>query len=298
MRIREQREDIWGRAHTLSFHGVLLHAESRYQECIDKCREAIQLFERSGDYWELTTSRYEVALSLYRLGDLHGAIEEAQRTRQIGLDIGDRQASGMPLDVWVRASRGQVPAEILQSELNVEREDPQTESQLLLAEGVRLIYAGELQQAVATLEQANRVANSAGIRHAWVAAILPWLATARRMQLAAALADRSPQRRKLAKQARRATRRAHRLAKSFKNELPHVLREHGLLAALQGKHRRAKAFFDRSLSVAEAQDARYEQAQTLLERGKHGAEAGWPGAADDMQRAREMQRAIFGEDAA
>lgn len=292
LEIREAFGDTWGRAHSLSFHGIVLYAEGRFSECIEKCREAIRLFERTGDYWEMTTARYEIALSLYRLGDLRGAVAEAKRTRRIGLEHGDDQASGMSLDVWVRASRGQVRAATVQSEVNRKREDPQTTSQVLLAEGVRQLYAGELEQGTAVLEQALKVAMTAGIRHAWVATIVPWLATARRLQVEQALGRVPARKRQLLRRASWAARRARWIARSFKNELPHALRESALVAAMQGKPQAAKKLFDRSIAVAEQQQARYELAQSLLARGEIGREVGWATADKDMSDAVEMLREI------
>ena len=292
LQIRQQRGDTWGHAHSLSFHGVVFYAQSRFSECVKMCREAIRLFERTGDYWEMTTARYEVALSLYRLGDLRGAVEEAQRTREIGRAYGDRQAAGMPLDVLVLASRGRVPAEIVQSELESDRNDPQTSAQVMLAEGVRLLYAGEIDEAVIMIERAHQVVSSAGIRHAWVATILPWLATARRRQVEET-SDRTPDaRRKFMKQARRAARRAGWVAFSFRNELPHALRESALLAAMQGNARKARNLLDRSFVVASEQQARNEQALTLQARGEIGEELGWPSATSDLAQAEEMLREI------
>lgn len=292
LQIREERGDIWGRAHSLSFRGAVSCAQARFAECIAMCSEAIRLFERTGDYWEMTTARYQVALSLYRLGDLRGAVEEAQRTREIGRAHGDQQAAGMPLDVWVLASRGRVPAEIVQSELARDRNDSQTTAQIMLAEGVRLLYAGQLEEAATMIERARQVVWKAGIRHAWVAAISPWLATVRRRQVEET-SDRTPDARQtFMQQAIRAARRARWVARSFRNEMPHALRESALLAAMQGKPRQARTLFDRSLAVAQAQQARHEQAQTLQARGEIGQELGWSSAASDLAQAKELFREI------
>ncbi len=288
LEIREQHADTWGKAQSLSFQGVVLYAESRYSECIRNCREAIRLFERTGDYWEMTTARYEIALSLYRLGDLRGAVEEAQRTREIGRAHGDRQAAAMPLDVLVLASRGRISAEIVHAELASDRNDPQTSAQVLLAEGVRLLYAGELAAAAESIQAAQRVVAQAGLRHAWVAAITPWLATVRRQQVEAT-SPRAPQaRRRYLQQACRVARRARWVARFFGNELPHALRESGLLAAICGNPRQARKYLDRSLAVARSQQARHEEGQTLLARGELGEQLGWEGAGDDLRLANRI----------
>jgi two-component system sensor kinase len=198
----------------------------------------------------------------------------------------------MPLDVWVLASRGKVPAEILRTELNRDRNDPQTSAQVLLAEGVRLFYAERLEEAAKALERAYQVADKAGIRHAWVAAILPWLATVRRRQVVQ-VTNRTPAaKRKFMKLAKRAARSARLMAWLFNNELPHALRESALLRAMQGKTRAAKKLFDRSVALAVRQQARYEQALSLRARGEIGKEVGWPTADQDLSLAGEMLREI------
>src|SRR5207302_2795374 len=105
--IRKSLGDLWGQGQSLHFFGIILYASSRFQECIEKCREAIRLLERTGDQWEVNIARYQIAASLYRLGDLASAVAHAKAMHQSGLDLGDAQASGISLDVWARAGLGQ-----------------------------------------------------------------------------------------------------------------------------------------------------------------------------------------------
>src|SRR5262249_10074006 len=155
---------------------------SRFRECIQRCREAVRLLERTGDYWEVNIARYQIAASLYRLGDLGGALAEARTMYQSGLDLGDAQASGISLDVWARAALGQLPAEIIQAELDRPTGDVQRTAQVLAAKGVCLVYQGLPEQAAAVFARAQEQVAKAGIRNAWVAPLLPWLATALRQQ--------------------------------------------------------------------------------------------------------------------
>ena len=117
---------------------MLLYARAEYAECIERCREAVRLLEQTGDYWEVHIARYQVAASLYRLGDLAAAVEEAKRVHQSGLDLGDEQASGIILDVWARAANGDLPASLVRTELDRERHDAQGIAEVLMAEGVRV----------------------------------------------------------------------------------------------------------------------------------------------------------------
>ncbi|HMC90376.1 MAG TPA: GAF domain-containing protein, partial [Gemmataceae bacterium] len=290
--IRKTLGDLWGQGQSLHFYGVVLYASSRFHECIEKCREAVRLLERTGDYWEVNIARYQIAASLYRLGDLRGAVAEAQKMHQSGQELGDAQASGISLDTWARASLGRVPPEILQAELNRPREDMQATAQVLAAEAVRLLYDGRPAEAAAVLERGQRLIKKAGIKNAWVSPLLPWLATALRRQIEETTDLIPARRRALARRACKVARRAVDLARSFQNDLPHALREHALLLAMRSRVRQARRLFSQSLAVAERQGARYELAQTLLAFGKVGVEAGWPGAADDVARAEQTLRAL------
>jgi two-component system sensor kinase len=289
--IRKALGDLWGQGQSLHFHGVVLYACARYREAIDRCREAIRLLGRTGDQWEVNIARFQVGASLYRLGRLREAVEEAQRMYQSGLDLGDAQASGISLDVRSRASLGRVPSEIIQAELARKSEDVQRAAQVWLAEAVRLLSGGEAGDAAGVLQQAADRLNSAGVMNAWVAPVLPWLATALREQ-AERLTDRVPNRRRaLLARAWRAARRAARLSGRFPNEQPHALRELGLLSALRGDARRALRYLDEAVAVARALNARYELALTRRARAELGVELGRPEAAGELIESRlELQQ--------
>jgi PAS domain S-box-containing protein len=293
--IRKELGDLWGQGQSLHFHGVVLYASSRFEECIAKCREAVRLLERTGDYWEVHIARYQIAASLYRLGRLAEAVTEAQRLHRSGLELGDAQASGISLDVWARASLGRVPAEVVEAEL-ARPGDVQRTAQLVVAQGARLIHAGRPQEAAEVLAHAHRLAREAGVKNAWVAPLLPWLATALRRQIEQSQDVTPRRRRRLLCQARAAARQGLRRSRRlFGNELPHALRENALLCAMQNQLRRARRFFDESLAVAERQGAVYEHAQSLLARGRVGRELGWPGAAEDVAQAEKTLSTLEAE---
>ena len=102
------------------------------------------------------------------------------------------------------------------------------------------------------------------------------------MQVEAVGAWAPRHRRRALRHLRRTLRRARRTAFSYRNNQPHARREAGLAAALAGRHRQARRLLDRSLEVARAQQARHEEALTLVARGRAGGPAGWPDAADDL----------------
>ncbi len=83
-------------------------------------------------------------------------------------------------------------------------------------------------------------------------------------------------------------RAALRFSRAYRDNLPHALREAGLLAAIQGLPERVRDLLNRSMAVAGEQKAQHELAQSLLARGKVGELQGWSGASEDLRRARDL----------
>jgi two-component system sensor kinase len=265
LEIRRDLGDVWGQGPLLHYYGIVLYAASQFSLCIDKCQQAIELLDRTGDFWELNMARYQVAASRYRLGDLAGAREEAQKMHQSGLDLGDAQASGLAVDILSKAACGRVPREVIQNELDRPRgADAQTTSQVFQAEGVRLLAENDFRAAAGAFQQGWEIARRAGIKNTYVVPCLPWLATSLRREAERCRETDPAEGRRLLRQARRAARHGLRLARKFQNDLPHCLRELGLIALATGHPRNARRLFDESLAIAAQQGARYEHAQTAL----------------------------------
>lgn len=292
--IRRQLGDLWGQGQSLHFYGVVLYAASRYHECIERCREAIRLLERTGDRWEVNTATWHVAFSLYRLGELGQAVELSQQLHAAALDIGDLTAAGISLSGWSRASGGRIPPELVRAELERRNEDAHTATEVHLAEAVRLLGEHRLDEAATTLEAAASIARRGGLRHEYVAPVAPWLATARRRQAESISTYDPAERRAALRRAVRAVRRARRLSRSFANNAPHALREQALVDTMRGRSRRARRRFAQSLAEAERTGARYEAALTRQARGRVGAAHGWPGADEELGRTDEEIAALEG----
>ena len=291
LEIRRELGDWWGQGQSHVYFAVVYYAASQYRKCIEAGREAIRLLDRTGDYWQIHLARYHIAASLYRLGDLAGALEEAQLNYKSGNELGDDLASGINLDVWVRATGGALPEQILQQELARHRFDAQGRGQVLFASGVRLLENGNLEAAEQHLQQAVDVAEKASVRNAYTLQFLPWLATALRKR-ALQTHDLTPQRRQvLLKRAEAAARRAILLRILCLNDVPHAYRELALLLAMRGDIRGARKCLERSLALAKKLSARLEYAQSLLVRGELGEELGWSNGVFDCTEA----RAILGE---
>ena len=294
LEIRKEMGDVCGQGQSLHYLGVVLFAGAKYDECISACQEAVRLLERTGDYWERNMAWWQGANAVFRQGDLARAVSEAQKLYEACVEMGDDKIAGFALDVWSRASGGQVPADIIQRELQKERKNVWATALVLVAEAVRRLRQDELKEAVEVLAQAYDVCRDSGM-NAWVGPILPWLATTYRLQF-----ERSPdlvrhRRHQLFKRAQRAVRQALAVARKFQPDLPHALRECGLIAALQGQARQAREYLNESLAVADRQGARFEHAQSLLARGQVGQKHGWPEAQQDLTTARQAIRTLGGD---
>jgi signal transduction histidine kinase/tetratricopeptide (TPR) repeat protein len=281
--IREELGDVWGQGQSLHFYGVVLYAASRYEECIDKCRRAVRILLRTGDQWEINTATWHLAFAHYRLGQLDEALAAAQRVHRMGSEIGDTQAAGIGLGEWAKITGGRLPAELVAAELARPRDDVHTSAEVLTAEALRLVDAGDLDGARARLEEADRLVRDAGLRQEYVSPVVAWLATVQRLQIEARGPWGPGARRGDLRRLGRTVRRARRTAYWYRNNRPHALREAGLAAALAGHDRRARRLLERSLTEAGEQGALLEAATTMIAHGRAGVAAGWPGAAERLE---------------
>jgi signal transduction histidine kinase/tetratricopeptide (TPR) repeat protein len=290
LEMRREMGDVWGQGQSLHFYGLAMYCTGRFEECIDRIREAVRLLERTGDRWEVNNAHFQMAMALYRLGRLKEALCSAEQLHQAALAIGDRYAVRLALEVWGKASGGRLPRSLLEAELANPSADPQSRAGVLMSEAIRQLHEGDTEGAVTTLEQAERLVEHAHLRSEYVAPVPGWLATALRRRLEGISSFAPARRAQLLAQAGRTAERAHKLARTYRNNLPHALRERGLLAAMSGHPRKARRWLDQSLRVAEELKMRHERAQTLLARGQAGQELGWPEAAEDLKTAtRELQ---------
>ena len=290
--MRKGLGDTWGQGQSLVFHGITLYAASRFDECVEKCRMAVRILERLGDYWQVHMARYQIAASLYHLGDLRGAAEEAQLNYRSGVEVGDEQASGIIFDVWARATDGKIPTELFDRELRRERTDAQGTAQVLLADGMRHIAEGNLPRAVEVLEQGTEIATAHGVRNAYTIPVWAWLGTVHRMAAEQA-SEATPMRRTASiLGSQRAVAKSLRARWLCRNDVAQSLRDQALLFAMRGRLKKSRKAFEKSLTVARELRQRYQEAQTLLAMGRVGLEAGWNDAVKCSQEAQTILAAL------
>jgi diguanylate cyclase (GGDEF)-like protein/PAS domain S-box-containing protein len=258
--VRVELGDEWGQGQSLSFYGVVLYAASRYRECIDACYRAVDLLSRMGDRWEENTATWHIAFSHYRLGELPQAVEICRRVHTRAAAIGDQSSRGIALSGWSRAAEGNIPADLIAAEIALGTEDAHTSSEIRLAETVRLINLGDWSGACKAVDEALGIIRASGLRQEYVAPAYAWSATARRGMVDALPSTDGRGRKRTLRQARRASRRALLEARWYRNNLPHALREAGLVSAMSGRQSKGSRLLARSIGEAERQGARYELA--------------------------------------
>lgn len=290
LEIRTKLDDTWGQGQSLSYLGVVLHSAGRHEECIENCREAVRRLERTGDFWEVHIARYQIAASLYRLGRLDEASEQARRIHESGIRLGDEQASGIALDVWSRATPGGAPRKVLEVEVNRTRQDAQGIAQVMLGEGSRLFAQAHYEDAAEVFQQAIDQAKRAGVMNTYVSPNLSWLTTSL-IQTARQNPGYNPAKQaKLVRRIFRIAGRALRVARSFQNDLPHALRNYGLALAMKGRLAAARRFLKHSCEVSVQQKASFEHVQSLKAYCEVGRDAGWSDAAEAEIRAAQLIR--------
>ncbi len=296
LKLRESFHDLWGQGQSRNFYSILLYSSSQFEKCVEQASHAESILLRTGDYWEVNIARYQLAASLYRLGDLKGALEVARRTYDSALAIGDYQSTGNIIDVWIRAALGELPEEILAAEKTRTLRDRQGECQVLLAEGIQCFGKKQYLRAADCFRRAIGISEKAGVVNTFITPNYPWLASALRRELETNPPRTRQGKRRLLRKLQRAAGRAVRVTRWFQNDLPHALREMAAVHGILGHSRRARKLLEQSLAVAERQKAQLERAFTLRMYGQLGREFAWPEsearAAEATIRIREIRQRV------
>ena len=273
--LRRQFNDTWGQGQTRSFEAIMHYACAKYDDTLRVASQAAAILEPTGDFWEVNIARYHIAAAKLRQGDLKQALDEARRTYQDSVELGDVQSTGNIIEVWARASLGEVPADVIELEAGREIADVQCRCQIQMAQAIGYIQQENLELACECLNDAVRRLRTAKLNNAYTAPIYTWLATAMRLKLESdwprSRTGRKRRTQELLKVARRAVRNSWR----FATERPHAQRELAIALTFVGKLKKAKRAFKKSIAAAQEQNAAYELAQTKLAYAQFGLELGW-----------------------
>ncbi len=251
LKIRCDQKDLWGQGQTLSYTSVVQLAATNFQSCIDFASEGIELLEKTGDAWETNMARYQRANAFYRAGRFREAANDAKRIHDSGVEIGDDQAAGISLDVWMRSAPHQVPPEIVAKQARIHRTDAQSHAQTHLALAIVQIRSDQLREAEETLRNAIAICKQAGHLNTYISPCYAWLATTLRKTASTTPRFQVRLFQSRVAQAERAAKIAYKIAKKFPADLPQVLRESALIESLMGKTSSAAKLFRKSVRIAE-----------------------------------------------
>lgn len=242
------------------FYGAALLGACRLKEAQARLIEAQKVLEETGDRWEENGVAYHLALTYYRLGALEKAAELAMRTQQVGVELNDRLAAGDNLNTWARACHGRLPQGCLEDEKRHSSPDLQRACELLSAEALGAIRSGDYGKAEELLKKAWGLYQAKRVQNLYSAFIPCWLTTAQRLKAQGA---QGSERKPCLEKARSSLKVALRLAGRYRTNLPHALREQGLLYLLEGRHSKAKQTLDSSVITAQQLGLNHERLLSL-----------------------------------
>jgi tetratricopeptide (TPR) repeat protein len=285
LQLRRDLNDLLGTAQTLLAHGYVCYASARYREGIAKLEEAVGLYRKTGDPFEINAAWLAWSLCQEKLGNVAAVIDRGQTIFAQDVPRGDDNSGHYTLFLWSRVAQGDLPFEELKSWFRPLPDNIMASSLLLLGEGHWHWFHSRTQEALRVFESAYQlVKRNLAVNHLTVAT-LPWLITALRRHAEALEPRGERQSRLLRRRAFRLAKRASWLARLFPPHHPHVLRELSHAYAARGQFREALRLAAKSCALAEEQSARFEHAESLLLRGRLARRLGLPGAEEQIRTA-------------
>ncbi|WP_442509595.1 ATP-binding protein [Novipirellula sp. SH528] len=288
--IRSSLNDVWGQGQSHHYHCVVMLAECRFDEAITTSKHAVDLLRQTGDVWEMNMARYQAANALYRIGRYAEAAELASQMFESGRQIGDRQATGISLDVWARTTPQTLSLPLVLEEAARSRPDAQSHAQTQLAFAVMLLHHNRIDEAVVVLQDAIKRCEKAGHLNAYISPCYVWLGTAMRRQLEAI--DRRDGRgfKNKMRKTRSAMQKAATIARGFPADLSHVHRELALLHMMQGNLRRTVGQLNSSLKSAVRWSQPIEERDSLkLLQSLHESEVDYLGSFPETKSQRLVE---------
>ena len=246
---------------------------------------------KTGDLWESNLAHFHKGCCHYGLGDLDGAISEARTTFETSIRIGEDSRAHRAIYLWAKATRGNLPLDQLRTCLRPLPEDICATDHLVMAEGYWHRFHGRTEEALAAFQRVQPGQGSPDdqLPHGRGAA-------APRDRLAAPRRRDPPQRSETrstaAPRALKLARWAVRITRFFPAYYPYSLRELSVQLAARGQVKKALKYAEKSCSVAQGQKARYEDAESLLQRGMLASQLGLPEAASQIHTAEAALEAI------
>lgn len=263
LKIRRDLGHRWGVGQTLTYVGVTHILESNLDRAVESLREATGIFEETGDWFEHNLANAMLSMALYRLDQLDEAAFLAERVYRSGVTIGDFQIAGISLAPWALATKGQVPDDVLETERNRPRDESDIVASTLVhgAQGLCYLHAGELQQALESVNRADEFRRQMGVDTMMTAPVVMWRLQAL-LAVAASHPEGSPERKELLRQGHKTLRLARKLMRKFPVLGHEVHRETAELQLLAGDRAGAIRRLEECLARSEQSVDRYQHRMT------------------------------------
>jgi serine/threonine protein kinase/tetratricopeptide (TPR) repeat protein len=284
-------DDILGLGLSCNYQGIGHYASARYEEGLARLTEAIDAFQKVGDHWELHLAHFHRGCCQFGLGELAGAVAEAQRTFASSARLGDSRAMCAGW-LWARAMRGNVPFEELKSCVPSRPDDIMSTVHWVLAEGYWHSFHGRTAEALGAYERAAGMVRKSLCVNSHTILTVPMLAMGLRLHADKLQAGDSKRAEVLRLRSYHVAKWATRLTRLFPAAYPLALRERALILAACGNTKKALMFAQKSCAIAEAQKAKYEHAQSLLVRGKIAHQLGFAEANEQILTAEAAIEAL------
>jgi two-component system sensor kinase len=284
-------DDIWGLALCCNREAIGYYASGKFEDAIASLEQAVELFRRSGDQWELNLANFHLACCHYRLGNLATAWELARSTFESSLRIGDTRTHCC-LGLMSRTVIGSLPFDRLASRFCAVPEEILPMSNLVVGRAIWQLGCGKAEEAIDTLTPIWKRARENLLVNFHTLGALVWLVAALRTRAAELNRVDANQAVRLRRRALRLAKWAVRFTRIMRPDHAHALRELSRLYAAEGNLRKAVQVADKSCTVAKAQKATYEYAQSLRFRGELAQQLGQPDAEQQIHSAEETLEAF------
>jgi tetratricopeptide (TPR) repeat protein len=273
MTLARQFDDLLALGYSNNYQGIGHYASARYEAGVAHLKDAIEAFQKAGEQFEIHLAHFHKGCCHFGLGNLAEALAEARWTFASSARVGDSRTLCSSY-LWARVTGGDIPFEELKSCFPSRPDDVMSTVHGIMAEGHWHTFHRRTEEAINAFERAGDLVQKSSCVNAHTILSLPNLAGALREH---ALALKSSDRQlagRLLRRANRLARWATRITRFFPAAYPVALRERSLVLAACGETRKALKYADKSCTVANAQNAKYEHAKSLRLRGKIARELG------------------------
>lgn len=293
VQLRASTGTVAGRGESGWFLGQVLYEAGRLEEALAVLRTAVPTLRRAGDRWEADLAHYALLRVRLARGELRLAHEDAQRLRREAEARGSVATRVRAAQIEALATGGQLAPGVLDGldEANIPESLVRfalahTRALVLLHEGRAAEAAQRLDAVAADIRRCGMLLNSSA-RMVLVHRVTAW----RRAVELTSPYDRAGATHRL-QRTRAALREARVVCWQRPLQASALLRERGLIAALEDRGEAARRLLDESMLAAEKHHLRAEAASTATAMAAVAEARRWPDAGHLSDRAQRLSAAL------